>query len=119
MISIPHFWDNVVLDPNYSVLLGDNVATVNSLCKKSNQVVEDSSNINKSVIIGVVVGVVGGVLLFSLILFVLKPKIQLWRVIVKDKSASDHAEFPVELTNVNSEYISPVKISPEYVNSGQ
>jgi len=115
MITIPHFWDQIVVDPNYSVLVGENVNTLNP-CEKSNQLVTGGSSINKSVIIGVVVGVVGGVILLAVFVFVVLPKIQLWRVMVKNNE-NDHIEFPVELSHVNREYVSSVKTSSAYTGS--
>jgi hypothetical protein len=78
MIS-PHFWDSLVIDPNYSILVDDSSSSNNGDsgdCSNLDLNSEQQKSLPKTMLIGIVVGVAGAALVVAAILFVYKQKKQ-------------------------------------------
>lgn len=73
------------MDPNFGVLLGDNLA---DKCV-ADRSVRPSTNVNTNILIGVLVGVGGGVIVAVLGYFFVYKKVMLWRKVQKARAGME------------------------------
>jgi len=78
-IVVPFFFDQIVIDPNYSVLLNDYTNT--GECESVQEPDADTTSI---LIIGTVAGAIGVVVIVAITIFIIIPKVQLHRKLRKN-----------------------------------
>jgi len=111
-LNLPHFWDSIVVDPNYSILLEDFLPCGNQDGAKD--------KLSPKVLAGVVVGVVGGTVLIAALIAIVGPKISLWNTMRKatnvDENEPDVPMTPIrESVSVSVSNVS-AKIKDKFAN---
>jgi len=116
--STPVFLSELVIDPNFAVLL----ETSSPPQSNTNSPTNINNSVSKSVIIAVVVSVVGGVILIVAAFLFLFPRIHVWWKVRVHDADDQHNEFAdmkkrqsmVGVENYNPNYTSPSKYSTDY-----